>query len=86
MQSIRQFIARFRSWVAERRAIRHAVRRVSMPRLIEFPSYVAPIHREVTATGVLVFSLCGGCGARLNASATLCDECAAKRSRPARPI
>jgi ribosomal protein L40E len=86
MQSIRQFIARIRSWVAQRREVRHAVRRVSMPRLIDFASYVAPIHREVTAAGVRVFSLCGGCGARLNASATLCDECAAKRSRPARPI
>ena len=72
--------------MAQRREVRHAVRRVSMPRLIDFVSYVAPIHREVTAAGVRVFSLCGGCGARLNASATLCDECAAKRSRPARPI
>jgi hypothetical protein len=48
-------------------------------------SYAAPIHREVTANGVRVFSLCGSCGARLNASATLCEECAQKRSGQARP-
>ncbi len=44
-----------------------------------------PIHRDVSRNGVRVFSLCGCCGARLQASATLCEECAAKR-RPARPI
>jgi ribosomal protein L40E len=82
MQFIRQFIAQIESWMARRRA----ARRVTLPRLIDLASYAAPIHREVTSSGVRVFSLCGGCGARLNASATLCDECAQKRTRPARPI
>ncbi|HMA24431.1 MAG TPA: hypothetical protein VKP00_10565 [Gemmatimonadaceae bacterium] len=43
------------------------------------------IHRDVTPNGVRVYSLCATCGARLHASATLCEECAQKRSRPARP-
>ncbi|MFI5229431.1 MAG: hypothetical protein ACHQWU_10200 [Gemmatimonadales bacterium] len=82
MQFIHQFIAQIESWLARRRT----ARRVTLPRLIDFATYATPIHREVTASGVRVFSLCGGCGARLNASATLCDECAQKRTRPARPI
>jgi hypothetical protein len=48
-------------------------------------SHLGTIHREVTPHGVRVFSLCGDCGAMLQASATLCDECAQKRSKPARP-
>jgi hypothetical protein len=54
------------------------------PMLFNF-SHVGTIHREVTPNGVRVFSLCAGCGAMLQASATLCDECAQKRSKPARP-
>jgi len=51
-----------------------------------FSSHMATIHREVTPNGVRVFSLCGCCGASLQASATLCEECAQKRSKPpARP-
>ena len=49
-------------------------------------TYLAPIYREVTRDSVRVFSLCGSCGARLAASATLCEECAQKQSRPARPF
>ncbi len=56
------------------------------PLLFDLTGYSAAIYRDVTPNGVRVFSLCGGCGARLNASATLCDECAQKRSRPARPF
>jgi len=41
-----------------------------------------PILREVTPFGVRVYSLCGQCGAQLNASATLCDACARSRSLP----
>jgi predicted amidophosphoribosyltransferase len=41
----------------------------------------AAIHREVTPSGVRVYSLCGSCGARLEASATLCEDCAQRRSR-----
>jgi predicted amidophosphoribosyltransferase len=39
------------------------------------------IHRDVTSSGVRVYSLCGSCGARLEASATLCEDCAQRRSR-----
>jgi hypothetical protein len=53
--------------------------------LMPFPSFNATIFREVTPHGVRVFSLCASCGTRLDASATLCEECAHKRSRPARP-
>ncbi|HEX6597847.1 MAG TPA: hypothetical protein VF034_00895 [Gemmatimonadaceae bacterium] len=41
-----------------------------------------PILREVTPSGVRVYSLCGQCGAQLTASATLCDACARSRSLP----
>jgi hypothetical protein len=34
------------------------------------------IHRDVTSSGVRVYSVCGACGARLECSATLCEECA----------
>lgn len=44
------------------------------------PSLLVPfspmICRDVTPGGVRVYSLCGGCGARLERSATLCEECA----------
>ena len=39
-----------------------------------------PIYREVTSSGVRVFSLCGGCGQRLGQSATLCEGCASRRT------
>lgn len=76
MQLLRQFFARMFAWRAVRRALR--ARRDVLP-LVAFHSY--GIHREVTAAGVRVFSLCGRCGARLAASATLCEECAQRRSR-----
>jgi hypothetical protein len=38
------------------------------------------IHREVSRNGVRIYSLCGSCGARLEVSATLCEECAKGRS------
>jgi ribosomal protein L40E len=82
MKSLRQFIARIRKWAW----LRRAERRVSVPQLLDFASYSAPIHREVSSNGVRVYSLCSGCGSRLHASATLCEECAQKRSRPTRPI
>ena len=39
-----------------------------------------PLLREVSSAGVRVYSLCGGCGARLECSATLCAACAQRRS------
>ena len=44
-------------------------------------AFQTAIHREVTTSGVRVYSLCGSCGARLEASATLCEDCAQRRSR-----
>ena len=76
MQLFRQFIARVHAWRTARRALRAKPTDV-LPLVAFHPA----IHREVTATGVRVFSLCGSCGARLEASATLCDECAQRRSR-----
>jgi hypothetical protein len=80
MQFFRRLIARIKAWKA-----------VRSPRLVipsasfNFSSHMASIYREVTPHGVRVFSLCGSCGATLQASATLCEECAQKRSKPARP-
>jgi hypothetical protein len=83
-QYIRQLFhrlgTRMRAWRAGRTAPFVA------PTYLHFPvPYAASIHRDVTPNGVRVYSLCGECGSRMNASATLCEECAQKRSRPARP-
>ncbi|HEY4217360.1 MAG TPA: hypothetical protein VGM67_09485 [Gemmatimonadaceae bacterium] len=53
--------------------------------LIKFATLAPAIHRDVTPHGVRVYSLCGCCGARMNASATLCEGCAQKK-RPAQPL
>jgi hypothetical protein len=76
MQLFRQFIARFQAWRSARRTLR-----MKPIDVLPFIAYHASIHREVTPTGVRVYSLCGSCGARLLASATLCDDCAQRRSR-----
>lgn len=73
---------RMRAWSTKRKATRPLI----APTYLHFPApYAASIHRDVTPAGVRVYSLCGDCGSRLNASATLCEECAQKRSRSARP-
>jgi len=79
-QFLSRIVARFRAWKERRRPV------VTLPSaaFFHFPNG-AQIHREVSANGVRVYSLCGDCGMQLQASATLCDECAQKRSRPARP-
>jgi hypothetical protein len=82
LQFFRRLIERTKAWSYARRASKLP----SALMFIDFTSVRPPIHRDVSASGIRVFSLCGGCGARLNASATLCDECAQKRSRPARPF
>lgn len=78
MQFIRRFIARLRAWQLDRQSAR-------LPAIAILASAASTIHRDVTSSGIRVYSLCGSCGARLNASATLCEECAQKQSRPARP-
>jgi hypothetical protein len=80
-QFFRRLLARVRAWQRGR----HAPDPVITAMLVNYSSYLPSIHREVSANGVRVFSLCGCCGARLQASATLCEDCAQKR-RPARPI
>jgi hypothetical protein len=78
LQSLRQFIHRVYARWFDRRASR-----------AEFIPLIVPgltIHRDVSPNGVRVYSLCGSCGARLQASATLCEECAQGRSRSAPPF
>jgi hypothetical protein len=75
-QLFRQFIARIQAW----RAARHRIRVMSSD-VIPLMALRPAIHRDVTPTGVRVYSLCGSCGARLETSATLCEECAQRRSR-----
>lgn len=81
VQLFRRLAARYRAWKARHQPAAP----IAIPFLAAIPSYNASIARDVTAAGVRFYSLCGDCGARLDASATLCDECAQKRSRPARP-
>jgi ribosomal protein L40E len=76
MQLFRQFIARVQAWRASRRALRMKPTDV-MPLL----AFHTALHREVTSSGVRFYSLCASCGARLEVSATLCEECASRRSR-----
>lgn len=69
MQFLRSIVARIRAWRRGRTTIPLA----SPAALLSFG---ASIHRDVTPNGVRFYSLCGGCGARLDCSATLCEECA----------
>ncbi len=73
MEFFRSLFARLRSWRLPGRRGPAA----SLPPLTAVPELT--IHREVSRNGVRVFSLCGKCGARLEASATLCEECARSR-------
>ena len=69
MQFVRSIIARICAWYIK------AVGRETVT--VSFvPALGQGILRDVTPTGVRVYSLCGGCGARLECSATLCEECA----------
>ena len=69
MRFIRSIVARFRAWQMKRKFGTTIGPSLSL-------SFGAPIYRDVTPSGVRVYSLCGGCGARLECSATLCEECA----------
>jgi ribosomal protein L40E len=82
MQFLRGLFARLRAWKMGKFSPRSVVPIAPY----DFGISMASIRREVTPNGVRVFSLCGSCGATLHSSATLCDECAQKRSRPARPF
>ena len=69
MRFLRSIVARVRAWYNKL---------VGRENLV--PSFVPALGqgllRDVTPNGVRVYSLCGGCGARLECSATLCEECA----------
>jgi hypothetical protein len=68
MQYLRSIVARIRAWRRKRQVGSEG------PSLLL--SFGPSIYRDVTRNGVRVYSLCGGCGARLACSATLCEECA----------
>jgi hypothetical protein len=78
MPSLLQLVSRVRAW----RLWRALRRPLAAPLPISFPGVESarPILRDVTPHGVRVYSLCGSCGAHLGASATLCDDCARRRS------
>jgi len=83
MRVLHRLLARFRAWKANRGTPRLAI---AMMFQNAPPGPANLIRREVTRNGVRVLSLCGCCGARLQTSATLCEECAQRRSNPARPL
>ena len=69
MRFIQSMLARIRGWITRK------------PETVAFDesllaSFAPSIYRDVSATGVRVYSLCGSCGTRLECSATLCEECA----------
>ena len=69
MQYLRSILVRLRTWIHKKRF----GTTVEPSLLLTFgPS----ILRDVTPQGVRVYSLCGACGARMDRSATLCEECA----------
>lgn len=73
MLVLRSFLARVRAWYM--RAVgRTLTIGIDVTTLV--PATGQGILRDVTPNGVRVYSLCGGCGARLQCSATLCEECA----------
>jgi predicted amidophosphoribosyltransferase len=80
-----QFLSGLRTRIAAWKQRRRASQSLATSSLIDLATYSPAIHRDVTSNGVRFYSLCGCCGAQLNASATLCGECAQKK-RPARPI
>src|SRR5207249_10308984 len=76
MQLFHQFIARLRAWRAGRRRLR-----LEATDMVSLMALRPAIHRDVTPSGIRVYSLCGSCGVRLGTSATLCEDCAQRRSR-----
>jgi hypothetical protein len=46
----------------------------------DFTAQVPSLARDVSSHGVRFFSLCGTCGERMESSATLCEDCARKRT------
>lgn len=71
MAFLQRLLMRYRAW--------RSARGVSGAIPLIIPA-AHPIFREVSSSGVRVFSLCGSCGARLETSATLCNACEQRRS------
>ncbi|HJQ22237.1 MAG TPA: hypothetical protein VJ867_18005 [Gemmatimonadaceae bacterium] len=69
MRYLRSIVARLRAWRLKRQLGKTIAPTLTL-------SFGPAIYRDVTTSGVRVYSLCGGCGARLECSATLCEECA----------
>jgi hypothetical protein len=69
MRHLRSMLARLRAWLTGKRDT------VVFDETL-LASFGPSIYRDVSTTGVRVYSLCGGCGTRLECSATLCEECA----------
>jgi hypothetical protein len=74
MQLVRRFWNRWLTWLTSRKAPAH---QVIVP---DFSVGLPSIARDVTSQGVRFYSLCGTCGDRMESSATLCEDCARKRT------
>lgn len=74
MQFVLRVWNRFVAWRESRKA---PVPAVVVP---DFVSYQPSLARDVSSRGVRFYSLCGACGERMESSATLCSDCASKRS------
>jgi hypothetical protein len=74
MQFVRRVWNRLQAWRASRKA-------PSLPIVVpDFTACLPNLARDVSSQGVRFYSLCGTCGERMETSATLCDDCARKRS------
>jgi hypothetical protein len=71
MELLQRLLTRYRAW--------RLGRQVSAAIPLIMPAS-QPLFRDVSSSGVRIFSLCAGCGARLEMSATLCNACAQRRS------
>jgi hypothetical protein len=74
MQFVLRVWNRWLSWRASRKA---PAQRVIVP---DFSVGLPSIARDVSSNGVRFYSLCGTCGDRMESSATLCEDCARKRT------
>ena len=74
MQFVRRFWNRWLAWRASRLAPQPTV---IVP---DFAAQLPNISRDVSSQGVRFYSLCGTCGERMESSATLCEDCARKRT------
>jgi hypothetical protein len=74
MQFVRRFWNRWLAWRASRMTPQPPV---FVP---DFSAQLPNISRDVSSQGVRFYSLCGTCGERMESSATLCEDCARKRT------